>query len=98
MLAIRLVGNRSSSRDVLFAGWPAGWPGDPLTRSGMASPDKKAFLLRVDPALWAEIERLAAMELRSVNGQIEYLLRQALRERLGRDVSQSTTPAAKRKR
>ena len=63
----------------------------------MASPDKKAFLLRVDPALWAEIERLAAMELRSVNGQIEYLLRQALRERLGRDVPQPS-PAAKRKR
>ena len=47
----------------------------------MASPDKKAFLLRVDPALWAEIERLAAAELRSVNAQVEYLLRDALRVR-----------------
>jgi len=47
----------------------------------MASPDKKAFLLRVDPALWAEIERLAAAELRSVNAQVEYLLRDALRAR-----------------
>jgi hypothetical protein len=47
----------------------------------MASPDKKAFLLRVDPALWAEIERLAAAELRSVNAQVEYLLRDALRLR-----------------
>ena len=47
----------------------------------MASPDKKAFLLRVDPALWAEIERLAAAELRSVNAQVEYLLREALRAR-----------------
>jgi hypothetical protein len=44
----------------------------------MASPDKKAFLLRVDPALWAEIERLAAQELRSVNAQVEYLLREGL--------------------
>ncbi|MFO1406510.1 MAG: hypothetical protein U1F08_03135 [Steroidobacteraceae bacterium] len=44
----------------------------------MASPDKKAFLLRIDPRLWAEIERLAAAELRSVNAQVEYLLRQAL--------------------
>ena len=34
--------------------------------------------MRVDPDLWAELERLAAAELRSVNGQIEYLLRQAL--------------------
>lgn len=47
----------------------------------MASPDKKAFLLRIDPALWAEIERLAQSELRSVNGQIEYLLRDALERR-----------------
>ena len=47
----------------------------------MASPDKKAFLLRVDPRLWAEIERLAAAELRSVNAQVEYLLRQALNAR-----------------
>ena len=47
----------------------------------MASPDKKAFLLRIDPALWAEIERLAAAELRSANAQVEYLLRDALRAR-----------------
>ena len=47
----------------------------------MASPDKKSFLLRVDPALWAQIERLAAAELRSVNAQVEYLLRDALRMR-----------------
>ena len=44
----------------------------------MASPDKKAFLLRLDPDVWAELEALAAQELRSVNGQIEYLLREAL--------------------
>ncbi|MCW5593073.1 MAG: hypothetical protein KIS74_13315 [Burkholderiales bacterium] len=47
----------------------------------MASPDKKAFLLRVDPELWAEIERLAQSELRSVNAQVEYLLRDALDRR-----------------
>ena len=51
----------------------------------MASPDKKAFLLRLDPDVWAELESLAAQELRSVNGQIEYLLRQAVRERKGGD-------------
>jgi hypothetical protein len=53
----------------------------------MASPDKKAFLLRLDPALWAELERLAALELRSINGQIEFLLRQGLSQRLGVDIS-----------
>ena len=47
----------------------------------MASPDKKSFLLRVDPALWSEIERLAAAELRSANAQVEFLLRQALADR-----------------
>ncbi len=47
----------------------------------MASPGKKSFLLRVDPALWEEIERLAAQELRSVNAQVEYLLREALARR-----------------
>ncbi|GAP38269.1 hypothetical protein [Piscinibacter sakaiensis] len=47
----------------------------------MASPGKKAFLLRIDPAVWAEIERLAAQELRSANAQVEYLLRDALARR-----------------
>ena len=50
----------------------------------MASPDKKAFLLRIDPTLWAAIERLAAGELRSVNAQVEYLLRDAMAKRIGK--------------
>jgi hypothetical protein len=47
----------------------------------VSSPDKKAFLLRIDPLLWAELERLAAADLRSVNAQIEFLLREALERR-----------------
>ncbi len=43
--------------------------------------EKKAYLLRIDAELWAEIERLAQAELRSVNGQVEYLLREALQRR-----------------
>jgi hypothetical protein len=43
--------------------------------------DRKAYLLRIDPELWAQIERLAQGELRSVNGQVEYLLREALAKR-----------------
>ena len=50
----------------------------------MASPDKKSFALRIDPVLWAQIERLAAADLRSANAQVEYLLREALRTRLGK--------------
>jgi hypothetical protein len=42
---------------------------------------KKAFLLRLDPAVWAELERLAQAELRSINAQIEFLLRDALSRR-----------------
>ena len=44
---------------------------------------RKSFLLRIDPELWAEMEAWAAAELRSVNGQIEYLLRQAVAKRKG---------------
>lgn len=52
----------------------------------MASPGKKSYPLRIDPELWAEIERLAAQELRSANAQVEYLLREALARR-GRPVT-----------
>jgi hypothetical protein len=44
---------------------------------------RKAFLLRIDPELWTELERWAAAELRSVNGQIEFVLREAVRRRRG---------------
>jgi hypothetical protein len=43
--------------------------------------ERKSFLLRIDPALWADMESWAAQELRSVNGQIEFLLRQAVQKR-----------------
>jgi hypothetical protein len=43
--------------------------------------ERKPFLLRIDAALWADIERWAAEELRSANGQVEYLLREAVRKR-----------------
>jgi len=43
--------------------------------------ERKSFLLRMDPALWAELEAWAQDELRSVNGQIEYLLRDAVQRR-----------------
>lgn len=61
----------------------------------MGSPDKKAYLLRIDPGLWSELERLAAVELRSVNAQLEFLLREALAARGIRAPAQG---AVKRKR
>ena len=61
----------------------------------MASPGKKAFLFRAAPEVMAAVERLAASELRSVNAQMEVLVREALARR-GLEVR---TPAkgAKRK-
>ena len=59
------------------------WPRILENERSMASPDKKSFALRIDPVLWAQIERLAAAELRSANAQVEYLLREAVRARLG---------------
>ena len=44
---------------------------------------RKPFLLRIDSKLWAELEAWAQDELRSVNGQIEYLLKQAAAKRKG---------------
>lgn len=52
---------------------------------------KKAFPLRLDPAVHAAIERLAAAELRSANAQIEMLLREALLKR-GVEVQTSMLP------
>jgi hypothetical protein len=48
---------------------------------------RKPFLLRLPPDLWKDLEKWAADELRSVNGQIEYLLRQALAKRKGATTS-----------
>lgn len=47
----------------------------------MPPPPKKAFPLRIEPALWAALERAAATDLRSVNSEIECLLREALQRR-----------------
>lgn len=47
----------------------------------MAAPERKPFLLRVPPDLWKELEKWAADDLRSVNGQIEFLLREAVGRR-----------------
>ncbi len=52
--------------------------------------EKKAFLLRISPELWAELNRWASDELRSVNGQIEYVLKRAVEERKGKRRSEKT--------
>jgi hypothetical protein len=45
--------------------------------------ERKAFLMRIDPALWADLEAWAQDELRSVNGQVEMILKQAVIKRKG---------------
>lgn len=57
--------------------------------------ERKSFLLRIDPRLWDELNRWAAQELRSVNGQIEFLLRRAVNERLSRAPDEG--PSTRRK-
>lgn len=53
--------------------------------------DRKAFALRLDPAVHAAVERLAGAELRSANAQIEILLREALDQR-GIEVGRTKAP------
>lgn len=61
-------------------------------------PERKSFLLRVEPATYVALERWASDELRSLNAQIEYLLRKALREsgrirRPDSEAPQESTPS-----
>lgn len=55
--------------------------------------ERKAFLLRVDPALLDALQRWASDDLRSLNAQIEFVLRRAL-QREGRAVGGTSAPAA----
>lgn len=53
-------------------------------RDGGAEPEeRKPFLLRLPPDLHAALKRWAAQDLRSLNGQIEYLLREAVKRKRG---------------
>ena len=54
--------------------------------------ERKSFLLRIDADLWAGLEAWAQDDLRSVNGQIEYLLRQAVQKRKGSQATRSPEP------
>lgn len=53
---------------------------------------RKAFLLRIDPEVLAALQRWADQELRSLNGQIEYVLRQALIKRGAKLPEKDGTP------
>ena len=46
----------------------------------MAEKEKKQLLLRLSPTLWEEVSRWAEDDFRSVNGQIEYLLTECVRQ------------------
>jgi hypothetical protein len=58
--------------------------------------EKKGFLLRLPPRLFEELRRWAEQDMRSINGQIEWLLQQALQQRLGRDPNAPKTPPKKK--
>ena len=52
---------------------------------------RKSFLLRIDPGLWRELERWAQDDLRSVNGQVEFILKQAVAKRKRADTEEKFT-------
>ena len=54
---------------------------------------RKSFLLRMDPQLWEELDAWAQQELRSVNSQIEYLLKQSVIRRKGEQASECPPPS-----
>ena len=56
----------------------------------MSEKDKKAFVLRINPVLLKEIEQWAADEFRSTNGQIEFLLNDALKAKKRRRNNKNT--------
>jgi hypothetical protein len=58
---------------------------------------RKAFPLRIDPELYRELEAWAQQEFRSVNGQIEFLLRDAVSRRRGRGEGESDVRSAEGK-
>jgi hypothetical protein len=60
--------------------------------------ERKSVLLRIRPELWEELNRWAAEEFRSVNGQIEFLLQRATDERLGKQASRGDDKAARGRR
>ena len=68
---------------------PGAWHEDP----GLA--DRKAFLLRMDRSVLDALQRWANDDLRSLNGQIEFVLRHALRN-AGREIPTSDDPATRR--
>ena len=49
------------------------------------SEERKGFLLRLPPRLLADLRRWAQQEMRSLNGQLEFLLREAVHKRRGKD-------------
>lgn len=60
--------------------------------------ERKSILLRINPVLWASLSRWAADDLRSLNAQIEFVLREAVRERgkgaVGEDAGDTNEPPA----
>lgn len=54
--------------------------------------ERKSYLLRLPPDLWDDLQRLAAADLRSINAEIEFLLRESVKQRLGGSRSHQSAP------
>ena len=55
--------------------------------------ERKSFALRISPELWDELQRLAAEDFRSVNAEIEFLLREAVSKRRGKSKPKDSDPS-----
>ncbi len=60
--------------------------------------ERKSLLLRISPELWEELNRWAAEEFRSVNGQIEFLLQRAADARTGQRATRPDEKGGKARR
>jgi hypothetical protein len=59
---------------------------------------RKSFLLRINPGLWSDLEAWAQEDMRSVNAQIEFLLKQAIQRRKGKNDEKLTAKNQEKKR
>lgn len=55
---------------------------------------KKSILLRISHELWEQLQQWAESDLRSLNGQIEFILREAVRKRTGKNVPETPDSSA----
>jgi len=65
-----------------------------MAAAGGIMSERKPFLLRLPPELWEELNRWARDELRSLNAQIEFLLRESVRRHRRKAIDEAAPSSA----